>query len=462
MKNERNDNTIPNETPRAQEKKAPSEEAKMWSRRRFLAQSAMATVGLGLWGSYAACQTPQPPGEQNQENTGDGGNNDTSLGQAIEITKGPYVQLAGARQRLRFETQSDAALGVSLWLGSQEITKAMVKGKMETLTYAFPADDPSLERRDKPGDYALHEIYFSDLTAGERYTWRVDRGGGERVEGSFRVPPIKGQPFRIGWLSDTMYPHHEKTVSVLTKQNPDLVWHGGDIQYQTNFLDTWEGVFQVFAPLLRQAPMHFCVGNHEYELLNEYDVFFVRLLGLHGEGGAKAPDYHGFTYGGVRFLSVNSERDLENEESAQMLWLKDELMRVEQSPDLAYAVVAFHRPYYTFGRHQPPQRLRGLLHPLLKQYNVPLVMTGHNHAYERFEADGIVYIVDGAGGAVKYNPDARLLEFQEKHPEEIPLRKFRNEEFGCTLLDFAADGKIKLTHVDITEKEIDTVTITPT
>ncbi|MCB9638481.1 MAG: metallophosphoesterase [Myxococcales bacterium] len=425
-----------------------------WTRRAFLAQSALGAAALGLWG-VGGCTPPM-----GSEQVGDGGGKEVDTRPPIALTKGPYLQLMGLNEvRLRFETQSEDGLEVTLHQAAKEVAKQMSQGKLQKIEAAFPADDPSLERRDRPGDYAVHEVRFASLKAGEHYEWRLSRRGGAVEEGSFRAPAAKGQPFRVGWISDTMYPQHEKSVQLLAGKKPDIVWHGGDIQYQTNFLDTWEGVFQVFEPLLRKAPMHFCVGNHEYEGLDEFEIFYTRLLGGHGDQGA-ANDYHAFTYGGVRFLALNSEEGVDKDDTPQMKWLKDELMKVEQSPDLMYAVVGFHRPYYTFGRSKPPLGMRALLHPLFKQYKVPLVMSGHNHSYERFDIDGIAYVVDGCGGAIGYNPDEYLEEFKANAPDEVAARRAVDRGFGCSLLDFDPKGTLTLTHHEFEgNKEVDRLVI---
>ena len=37
-----------------------------------------------------------------------------------------------------------------------------------------------------------------------------------------------------------------------------------------------------------------------------------------------------------------------------------------------------------------------------KQWGADLVLAGHDHTYERFEIDGLPYVVNGLGGAVFY------------------------------------------------------------
>jgi tartrate-resistant acid phosphatase type 5 len=65
-------------------------------------------------------------------------------------------------------------------------------------------------------------------------------------------------------------------------------------------------------------------------------------------------------------------------------------------------IVAFHQPIYTAGIHPPAKDARRLWAPILRAGRVSLVLQGHNHAYERLEADGITYITSGGGGAPLY------------------------------------------------------------
>ena len=42
--------------------------------------------------------------------------------------------------------------------------------------------------------------------------------------------------------------------------------------------------------------------------------------------------------------------------------------------------------------------------PILARHRVDLVVSGHDHLYQRGEVDGIRYIVSGGGGASLYQP----------------------------------------------------------
>ncbi len=79
----------------------------------------------------------------------------------------------------------------------------------------------------------------------------------------------------------------------------------------------------------------------------------------------------------------------------QRRWLEAAL-KASRAP---WKIVALHRPLYSSGLHGGSRSLRQALEPLLTRYQVDLVLAGHEHNYERLEAQGIVHIVTGGGGA---------------------------------------------------------------
>lgn len=80
---------------------------------------------------------------------------------------------------------------------------------------------------------------------------------------------------------------------------------------------------------------------------------------------------------------------------AQRRWLESAL-KASKAP---WKIVTLHRPLYSSGLHGGARSLRQTLEPLLTRYRVSLVLAGHEHSYERLEANGIVHIVTGGGGA---------------------------------------------------------------
>jgi Icc-related predicted phosphoesterase len=116
--------------------------------------------------------------------------------------------------------------------------------------------------------------------------------------------------------------------------------------------------------------------------------------------------------GNVLLFMLDSNSD-QNPGSAQRQWLDDSLSAVPREVD--FVVLVMHHPPYTKCSEVPsgdghtarPQEL--LLAKMLEERQKTLrarivVLAGHVHNYERYQHDGIMYIVSGGGGATPYFP----------------------------------------------------------
>ncbi|MCD2514998.1 metallophosphoesterase [Massilia sp. G4R7] len=137
-------------------------------------------------------------------------------------------------------------------------------------------------------------------------------------------------------------------------------------------------------------------GNHEYATpgAKPYFAYF-------GERAGRG--YYSLRLGGWHLISLDS--NLKGAaHAAQIAWLRDELKK-----DPAKCTLAFwHHPLYSSGGHPPPGRMRDAFQ-LLHAAGAELVLSGHDHDYERFapqDADGrldaargVRQFVVGTGGA---------------------------------------------------------------
>jgi predicted phosphodiesterase len=360
------------------------------------------------------------------------------------ITKGPFVSLLqDGALRVRFETTDPEPRLIALSApGAPPLDPTPATVREDKVEYywphakARPEDEPFI---DKKGTFYLQEATFSGLRPDTRYTWRVTHPTDAPAEGTLRTSPPLGTPYRLGWIADTRQVRNRPTAPLLLAQSPDLVLHGGDIQYQSDPRDTWNGFFEGMKGLMRSAATHFTVGNHEAEGMDELNSQFLRLFDGQGDTTTGSlPGYHTFQYGAVRYIILNSEDDLSAASaSPQIAWLRAQL-KAANDANLA-PVIVLHRPLYTFSRRYPPDGMREHLHPLFTTHKVKLVLTGHNHCYERFEVDGIHYITDGGGGASLYDMDERITHFKRKAPHELPWRKASETSHGISFLDIRPD-----------------------
>jgi acid phosphatase len=65
-------------------------------------------------------------------------------------------------------------------------------------------------------------------------------------------------------------------------------------------------------------------------------------------------------------------------------------------------IVVFHHPPYTCGGHFGSATVQRAWVPLFERYGVRLVLSGHDHNYQRFSRNGVTYVVHGGGGARLY------------------------------------------------------------
>jgi 3',5'-cyclic AMP phosphodiesterase CpdA len=86
---------------------------------------------------------------------------------------------------------------------------------------------------------------------------------------------------------------------------------------------------------------------------------------------------------------------------AQLGWIDQNLQNTKSKWKICY----FHHPLYNEGRsHGPDLDLRTQLTPLFKRYGVNLVLSGHEHVYERIKPqDNIYYLILGNSAKLMTN-----------------------------------------------------------
>ena len=367
----------------------------------------------------------------------------------VSVTKAPWVMaLPSGAVFMRFETRED--IEVPVRIGGEDLVPTRETGE-------HGVDWPVVEDADEivydeKGTFTLHTLLISGAAAGQRHEYSVPTGPGAALSGSFLAPPTEPQPIRLAFIADTMWPNYESNVRQLASWKPDVLIHGGDIQYVSGLLDTWNGHFDAFSGVLSHALTQYCVGNHEYEwgeaAAGEYSEYYLRMCAPPAQQ-VPTRTYYMVNLGQVRLFVLDSENEydaditLHDVTGAQYQWLAGELAKASQDTSVKAIIVASHRPYLCFGKTGMRRDAMEVLHPLFRDHGVALVLNGHNHAYERFELDGVSYVVDGGGGALLYAVNKQISEGAISADEEA-WRLVGEKSYGCTRLDIAADGTISL------------------
>ena len=163
----------------------------------------------------------------------------------------------------------------------------------------------------------------------------------------------------------------------------DLVYPDGEAE----LVD--KAVTRPFADLLDNGTTLVPVlGNHDYRSNEQADI--MAALGYERT-------WYVQRIGPVRIIVLDTER---TDDPQQTQWLRKTLAtRVEPG---TWTIVATHRPAFSAGQHGSDEDVQAQWAPLFAEYDVPLVISGHDHDYQRSRPiDGVTYVVSGAGARVR-------------------------------------------------------------
>ena len=260
----------------------------------------------------------------------------------------------------------------------------------------------------------IHAVVLTDLTPGTTYTYSVDACGETTPAKPFVTAPVPGtRRVHFAAVGDfgTGGSDQKKVAQSMLTNRPELFVALGDNAYASGTETEFQtNLFTPMAALLAQVPMFATPGNHEY-VTNEAQPYLDNLY-LPTNNAEGSERYYSFDWGHVHFVSIDSNCAV-GLASASKCTLAAQKAFVEK--DLAattqpWKVVFFHHPSWSSGEHGSQLTMRRQFGPLFEKYGVDLVLTGHDHDYERSKPmlgdaeagkseRGIPYLVVGGGGA---------------------------------------------------------------
>lgn len=161
----------------------------------------------------------------------------------------------------------------------------------------------------------------------------------------------------------------------------DLVYPFGDVTRVD------EVVLRPFEPVIREgAELLAILGNHDVQR-GQGDAVLA-ALGMEGRYWAR-------TYGDVLIVGIDST---EIDDPGQLSFLDTTLA----STTATWRIIAVHHPPYSAGYQGSSHAVREVLAPITARYGVQLVVSGHDHDYQRsVEIGGTVYLVSGGGSGTR-------------------------------------------------------------
>jgi len=242
-----------------------------------------------------------------------------------------------------------------------------------------------------------------------------------------------GDPVLVGAgdIATCSHEHDEETAALL-EDIEGTIFTLGDNVYQKGaakeFADCFDPSWGLFLDRIRPAP-----GNHDYDAAGAepYFAYFGAAAGDPTQG------YYSYDLGAWHIIVLNSNCDDVDgcdAESAQADWLRGDLADHPADCTLAY----WHHPLFSSGKHGNHEMMAPLW-SILDDAGADVVLSGHDHIYERFapqdaeggaSEEGIREFVVGTGGASLYDLDTTQ--------DNSEIRD--NKTFGVLKLTLHPDG----------------------
>ena len=256
----------------------------------------------------------------------------------------------------------------------------------------------------------------------------------------------------IGDFGYSLNEHEGKVAALVRSWDPEFIITLGDNRYGP--IDYDLAVGQHFCEFLsetetgrncsgndaRSNAFFPSLGNHDYTDgggLDEYLGYFTLPgAGLDTSGTSGNERYYDFIKGPIHFFVIDSQGALRSasDNTAQMTWLQAQLA-ASATP---WQIVYFHHPPYSSGKHDSSPEMQW---PFAR-WGADVVMSGHDHNYERLSVDGITYFVNGLGGKSIRNFNEPISGSLVRYSDDFGAMLVNANEASVTFEFFNVAGEV--------------------
>ena len=296
----------------------------------------------------------------------------------------------------------------------------------------------------------VHSALLSGLAPDTAYVYTVMHDGADAEIGDFSTAPQGRAPFVFTSYGDQGTPTVTAPTGLASPapafKNDNLgspaagdvtagvekvgpLFHliNGDLCYanlSTVPVRTWSDWFNNNSRSARYRAWMPTAGNHENEALgpvgfSAYQTYFA--LPDNGEPAQFQGLWYSFQVGSVKVIALNNDDVCYQDAGssyvhgysagAQKAWLENELAQTRQDTSVDWIVVCMHQVAMStaIGFNGADLGIRQQWMPLFDQYGVDLVVTGHEHHYERTQpvrgTNGSPLLTPQPAAAAQYSSD---------------------------------------------------------
>jgi hypothetical protein len=297
-----------------------------------------------------------------------------------------------------------------------------VEASVEPLHTVLPTGEPV--------DQYYLGARLGGLTSGTAYHYQVVHDGVGTQDATFRTAPTAAArtPFSFTAFGDQGITRWAGSVTgMLARYSPAFHLLAGDVSYadqggRGHVDDTyqprvWDDYLAQITPVASGVPWMLAAGNHELEAVyadHGYAGLTTRF-DFPQNGPSGCPTVYSFVYGSVGVVSLDSN-DLTSElatnrdysQGRQTVWARERFAALRADPAVDFVVALLHHcAYASSAAHGSDAGVRTALGPLFDEFAVDLVISGHNHQYERTDPiRGGIAVVPAPPGSTIASQDA--------------------------------------------------------
>ncbi len=272
---------------------------------------------------------------------------------------------------------------------------------------------------------------------------------------TFHTPSETGT-LRIGVIGDASFgdPTTADLVNQMANADLDFVLHVGDVVDETELnvdpFESYAGKFYTpFTALLKQGPVYTVIGNHDYDpdIRWQDNPFYYYAFPpfpdplFPGQEDRPKNQYYAFSYHNIQFVMLDSQVFFgQPGRDEQLAWLNERLADTR----FRMTIPVFHVSPFSSSSVHPTDSLpvRETWTPLFEAANVPLVLSGHYHQYERSLNNDVTYIISSGGSSIVYAPADEFLDESQAFKRQSHYVLLEIDEQEIKLTAYALGGEV--------------------
>ena len=346
----------------------------------------------------------------------------------------PVVHFGTDRNNLTAFTGTTMPVDTSLTGGvAYDSNHVTVTGLQANTTYYYTVEKNGVEtevQEYRTGSFdSVKMLYVGDPQIGAS---KGQPQNGEALVADAGAANTAARNDAFGW---------NRTLEIATQQNPDVnfIISAGDQVNKTGQAKEEEYAGYLSPDVLASLPVATTIGNHD-SLNPDYTYHFNNPNATsYGETEAGGDYYYSYGDGLFIVLNTNNYNVAEHEQAIAEA--------VASDPDAAWRIVTIHQDIYGTGLDHSDTDgmiLRTQLTPIFDEYDIDVVLQGHDHTYSRTK---LLYGDGQTHGTYEFRLNAEGTDYDwdnaynTQTDEQIPLYPAEDDAAGTAAHDaFLADN----------------------